>query len=170
MARPWWRRLLAQASVAGRPHLPPSLATLESLVAGAPERGFLRLQPRAGKNPAPVSGAQSPAWGPFRLTVVLFSPRRVFFLNVPLDSVIERLTLRRIDPVTGERLVPAPSRRLAVEGSGGQALLGSLPCPSGWPMVPQLAGSGETPTEGSRKGVPPVRSSGQGLWTLRLEE
>ncbi|EPQ17581.1 Adenylate kinase 8 [Myotis brandtii] len=28
---------------------------------------------------------------------------RVFFLNVPLDSVIERLTLRRTDPVTGER-------------------------------------------------------------------
>ncbi|XP_058997277.1 adenylate kinase 8 isoform X1 [Mustela lutreola] len=32
-----------------------------------------------------------------------FQPNRVFFLNVPLDSVIERLTLRRIDPVTGER-------------------------------------------------------------------
>ncbi|XP_006894497.1 PREDICTED: adenylate kinase 8 [Elephantulus edwardii] len=30
-------------------------------------------------------------------------PNRVFFLNVPLDSVIERLTLRRTDPVTGER-------------------------------------------------------------------
>ncbi|XP_077003518.1 adenylate kinase 8 isoform X10 [Tamandua tetradactyla] len=28
---------------------------------------------------------------------------RVFFLNVPFDSVIERLTLRRTDPVTGER-------------------------------------------------------------------
>ncbi|XP_058158118.1 adenylate kinase 8 isoform X2 [Dasypus novemcinctus] len=30
-------------------------------------------------------------------------PNRVFFLNVPFDSVIERLTLRRTDPVTGER-------------------------------------------------------------------
>ncbi|XP_053775416.1 adenylate kinase 8 isoform X7 [Desmodus rotundus] len=30
-------------------------------------------------------------------------PNRVFFLNVPLDSIIERLTLRRTDPVTGER-------------------------------------------------------------------
>nr|XP_060464247.1 adenylate kinase 8 isoform X1 [Panthera onca] len=30
-------------------------------------------------------------------------PSRVFFLNVPLDSIIERLTLRRMDPVTGER-------------------------------------------------------------------
>lgn len=30
-------------------------------------------------------------------------PNRVFFLNVPLDSVLERLTLRRMDPVTGER-------------------------------------------------------------------
>ncbi|EAW88017.1 chromosome 9 open reading frame 98, isoform CRA_f [Homo sapiens] len=27
----------------------------------------------------------------------------VFFLNVPFDSIMERLTLRRIDPVTGER-------------------------------------------------------------------
>ncbi|KAJ8792421.1 hypothetical protein J1605_019640 [Eschrichtius robustus] len=27
----------------------------------------------------------------------------VFFLNVPFDSIIERLTLRRTDPVTGER-------------------------------------------------------------------
>ncbi|XP_062063278.1 adenylate kinase 8 isoform X1 [Lepus europaeus] len=32
-----------------------------------------------------------------------YSPNRVFFLNVPLDSVMERLTLRRTDPVTGER-------------------------------------------------------------------
>ncbi|XP_019496997.1 PREDICTED: adenylate kinase 8 isoform X4 [Hipposideros armiger] len=30
-------------------------------------------------------------------------PNRVFFLNVPLDSIIERVTLRRTDPVTGER-------------------------------------------------------------------
>uniref|UniRef100_A0A8C5XYC7 Adenylate kinase 8 n=1 Tax=Microcebus murinus TaxID=30608 RepID=A0A8C5XYC7_MICMU len=32
-----------------------------------------------------------------------YEPNRVFFLNVPLDSIIERLTLRRTDPVTGER-------------------------------------------------------------------
>ncbi|CAD7667874.1 unnamed protein product [Nyctereutes procyonoides] len=32
-----------------------------------------------------------------------YQPNRVFFLNVPFDSVIERLTLRRLDPVTGER-------------------------------------------------------------------
>ncbi|XP_006164377.1 adenylate kinase 8 isoform X3 [Tupaia chinensis] len=32
-----------------------------------------------------------------------FHPNRVFFLNVPFDSIIERLTLRRTDPVTGER-------------------------------------------------------------------
>ncbi|XP_036892332.1 adenylate kinase 8 isoform X4 [Sturnira hondurensis] len=32
-----------------------------------------------------------------------YKPNRVFFLNVPLDSIIERLTLRRTDPVTGER-------------------------------------------------------------------
>nr|XP_045014002.1 adenylate kinase 8 isoform X2 [Jaculus jaculus] len=31
------------------------------------------------------------------------NPNRVFFLNVPLDSILERLTLRRTDPVTGER-------------------------------------------------------------------
>ncbi|XP_059869252.1 adenylate kinase 8 isoform X1 [Delphinus delphis] len=32
-----------------------------------------------------------------------YKPNRVFFLNVPYDSIIERLTLRRTDPVTGER-------------------------------------------------------------------
>ncbi|XP_022434043.1 adenylate kinase 8 isoform X2 [Delphinapterus leucas] len=32
-----------------------------------------------------------------------YKPNRVFFLNVPFDSIIERLTLRRTDPVTGER-------------------------------------------------------------------
>ncbi|XP_055255978.1 adenylate kinase 8 isoform X4 [Moschus berezovskii] len=32
-----------------------------------------------------------------------YKPNRVFFLNVPFDSVIERLTLRRTDPITGER-------------------------------------------------------------------
>ncbi|XP_044782428.1 adenylate kinase 8 isoform X6 [Bubalus bubalis] len=32
-----------------------------------------------------------------------YKPNRVFFLNVPFDSVIERLSLRRTDPVTGER-------------------------------------------------------------------
>lgn len=30
-------------------------------------------------------------------------PNRVFFLDVPNDSVIERLTLRAMDPITGER-------------------------------------------------------------------
>lgn len=40
---------------------------------------------------------------------------RVFFLNVPLDSILERLTLRRTDPVTGERLVRA-SWWLVMEG------------------------------------------------------
>ncbi|XP_010625710.1 adenylate kinase 8 isoform X3 [Fukomys damarensis] len=32
-----------------------------------------------------------------------YSPNRVFFLNMPLDSILERLTLRRVDPITGER-------------------------------------------------------------------
>ncbi|XP_008561908.1 PREDICTED: adenylate kinase 8 [Galeopterus variegatus] len=32
-----------------------------------------------------------------------YHPNRVFFLNVPFDSIIEQLTLRRTDPVTGER-------------------------------------------------------------------
>ncbi|XP_004640611.1 adenylate kinase 8 [Octodon degus] len=32
-----------------------------------------------------------------------YSPNRVFFLNVPMDSILERLTLKRVDPVTGER-------------------------------------------------------------------
>lgn len=30
-------------------------------------------------------------------------PCRVYFLDVPLDTVLERLALRRVDPVTGER-------------------------------------------------------------------
>lgn len=37
------------------------------------------------------------------LNTLEYKPNWVFFLNVPLDSIIERLTLRRIDPVTGER-------------------------------------------------------------------
>ncbi|XP_051040951.1 adenylate kinase 8 isoform X2 [Phodopus roborovskii] len=37
------------------------------------------------------------------LTSMGYTPNRVFFLNVPLDSILERLTLRRTDPVTGER-------------------------------------------------------------------
>uniref|UniRef100_A0A2K6TA76 Adenylate kinase 8 n=1 Tax=Saimiri boliviensis boliviensis TaxID=39432 RepID=A0A2K6TA76_SAIBB len=32
-----------------------------------------------------------------------YNPNRVFFLNVPFESIMERLTLRRTDPVTGER-------------------------------------------------------------------
>ncbi|XP_016052142.1 PREDICTED: adenylate kinase 8 [Miniopterus natalensis] len=39
----------------------------------------------------------------YMLSSVGYAPNRVFFLNVPLDSVIERLSLRRTDPVTGER-------------------------------------------------------------------
>ncbi|XP_057580432.1 adenylate kinase 8 isoform X3 [Hippopotamus amphibius kiboko] len=49
-----------------------------------------------------------------------YKPNRVFFLNVPFDSVIERLTLRRTDPITGERdralslsAAPAPGRGCA---------------------------------------------------------
>jgi hypothetical protein len=30
-------------------------------------------------------------------------PCSVFFLNIPEDSIKERLTLRRVDPDTGER-------------------------------------------------------------------
>ena len=30
-------------------------------------------------------------------------PNRVFFLNIPEDSIKERLALKRVDPVTGER-------------------------------------------------------------------
>ncbi|XP_075841713.1 adenylate kinase 8 [Microtus pennsylvanicus] len=37
------------------------------------------------------------------LTSMGYSPNRVFFLNVPLDSILERMMLRRTDPVTGER-------------------------------------------------------------------
>lgn len=37
-------------------------------------------------------------------------PNRVFFLNIPEDSVKERLTLRRVDPITGERWVYTHTR------------------------------------------------------------
>lgn len=37
------------------------------------------------------------------LKLYLFLNRRVFFLDVPNESVVERLTLRATDPVTGER-------------------------------------------------------------------
>ncbi|PKU37598.1 adenylate kinase 8 isoform x2 [Limosa lapponica baueri] len=33
-----------------------------------------------------------------------FIPNRVFFFNLPYESIMERLSQRRIDPVTGERL------------------------------------------------------------------
>jgi adenylate kinase len=33
----------------------------------------------------------------------LFFYKRVFFLDIPNDSIIERTTLRYLDPVTGER-------------------------------------------------------------------
>lgn len=32
-----------------------------------------------------------------------YEPNRVFFLDLSVDSVMERLTMRRLDPVTGER-------------------------------------------------------------------
>lgn len=32
-----------------------------------------------------------------------FSPNRVFFMDLPNDSIMERTTLRHLDPVTGER-------------------------------------------------------------------
>ncbi|XP_068925276.1 adenylate kinase 8 [Petaurus breviceps papuanus] len=43
---------------------------------------------------------------------------RVFFLNVPYDSVIERLTLRRTDPATGERyhLMYKPPPTMEIQG------------------------------------------------------
>ncbi|XP_060056433.1 adenylate kinase 8 isoform X2 [Erinaceus europaeus] len=50
------------------------------------------------------------------LDSVGYKPNRVFFLNVPLDTIVERLTLRRIDPVTGERYhlmyKPAPTMEI----------------------------------------------------------
>lgn len=65
----------------------------------------LRLCPLSGAEAHP--GLESSLRVP-PADMVLVLPCRVFFLNVPLDSVIERLTLRRTDPVTGERSVPAP--------------------------------------------------------------
>jgi adenylate kinase len=38
-----------------------------------------------------------------KITYILFLIFRVFFLDVPNDSVMERLTLRETDPITGER-------------------------------------------------------------------
>lgn len=32
-----------------------------------------------------------------------FAPNRVFFLDIPPDSIMERITLRYLDPITGER-------------------------------------------------------------------
>ena len=34
-----------------------------------------------------------------------YAPNRVIFLDVPTDTVLERLTLRAVDPITGERYV-----------------------------------------------------------------
>ncbi|XP_077003498.1 adenylate kinase 8 isoform X4 [Tamandua tetradactyla] len=52
-----------------------------------------------GKSPFTLMGIECyMAFGSFHSIC-----HRVFFLNVPFDSVIERLTLRRTDPVTGER-------------------------------------------------------------------
>lgn len=73
--------------------------------APSPESRPLRLCPLSGAEAHP--GLESSLRVP-PADMVLVLPCRVFFLNVPLDSVIERLTLRRTDPVTGERSVPAP--------------------------------------------------------------
>ncbi|CAG5136512.1 unnamed protein product [Candidula unifasciata] len=45
------------------------------------------------------------------------TPNRVFFLDIPTDSVIERLTLRALDPITGERyhMLYNPPRSLQVK-------------------------------------------------------
>ena len=32
-----------------------------------------------------------------------YEPNRVIFLDVPTDTILERLTLRTVDPITGER-------------------------------------------------------------------
>lgn len=58
-------------------------------------------------------GSSCQSFARFRQTAV--SLCRVFFLNVPLDSILERMTLRRTDPVTGERLV-RPYWWLVMEG------------------------------------------------------
>ena len=75
--------------------------------APSPKSRPLRLCPLSGAEAHP--GLESSLRVP-PADMVLVLPCRVFFLNVPLDSVIERLTLRRTDPVTGERSVPAPQR------------------------------------------------------------
>ncbi|XP_021269269.1 adenylate kinase 8 isoform X2 [Numida meleagris] len=51
-----------------------------------------------------------------RLQKACIIPNRVFFFNLPYESIIERLSQRRIDPVTGERyhmtLRPAPTPKI----------------------------------------------------------
>ncbi|XP_052525407.1 adenylate kinase 8 isoform X1 [Tympanuchus pallidicinctus] len=51
-----------------------------------------------------------------RLQKACIIPNRVFFFNLPYESIIERLSQRRIDPVTGERyhttLRPAPTAKI----------------------------------------------------------
>lgn len=37
------------------------------------------------------------------LDAALFSPNKVFFMDIPNDSIMERTTLRYLDPITGER-------------------------------------------------------------------
>lgn len=37
------------------------------------------------------------------LTRAGYAPNRVIFLDVPTDTILERLTLRAVDPITGER-------------------------------------------------------------------
>ena len=44
-------------------------------------------------------------------------PNRVFFLNIPEDSIKERLALKRVDPLTGERWVDmGRESKLIIEG------------------------------------------------------
>ncbi|KAM5259442.1 adenylate kinase 8 isoform 3-T3 [Hipposideros larvatus] len=72
-------------------------------------------------------------------------PNRVFFLNVPLDSIIERVTLRRTDPVTGERCLINTGR---TKKEGGESERGRrhvcviLSCPCHVTVSVSLGGGG----------------------------
>lgn len=102
---------------------PPSLW---QVAPESPPTFYSCCRPRSGPRESGAAGESSRPWG-------LFFLLRVFFLNVPLDSILERLTLRRIDPVTGERFVPGSSGWSSV-GFRGQVPLGSCLSPPGWLM------------------------------------
>lgn len=55
-------------------------------------------------------------------TSSLFSSPRIFFLDVPNDSVYERLTLRSLDPITGQRYhaLYNPPRTVELKDRGSQ--------------------------------------------------